>query len=139
MSPEPAIIDSTTIQVKCTTKDNFGNLIVTPTDGDDVKISEKRKQLFDFFQQGNVVKLYWAEYMQKRYVAKAEVEQEAPKDYVVKETKKSDPAPQAMGMWWKELGEMIRTKDIDLSTPHGKLLRSWYYAEMFRVLDIKID
>ena len=41
--------------------------------------------------------------------------------------------------WINQLGEMIRAKDIDLSTPHGKLLRSWYYAEMFRVLDIKIE
>ncbi len=71
--PEPAIIDTTTIQVKSTTKDTYGNLIVTPMVGEDIKISEKRKSLFDIFQEGATVKLFWAEYMHKKYVARAEV------------------------------------------------------------------
>ena len=49
------------------------------------------------------------------------------------------PAPQELGMWWKELGEMLRSGDIDKTTPHYKLLRSAYYAQMFSVLGIKIE
>lgn len=48
-------------------------------------------------------------------------------------------APEERGMWWKELGEMLRTGEIDKSKAHGKMLRIAYYAEMFRVLDIKIE
>ncbi len=71
--PEPQIIDTTVIQVKSTTKDGYGNLIVTPIEGDDIKVSEKRSHLFDIFQQGATVKLLWAEYMHKKYVARAEL------------------------------------------------------------------
>jgi len=42
-------------------------------------------------------------------------------------------------VWWKELGEMIRAKDIDLSKPAGKGMRTAYYAQMLSVLDIKIE
>lgn len=51
---------------------------------------------------------------------------------------KTRPAPQELGMWWKELGEMLRAKDIDLTKPAGKAMRTAYYAQMLSVLDIKI-
>ncbi len=51
----------------------------------------------------------------------------------------SEPAPQEIGMWWKELGEMLRAKDIDVTKPAGKLMRTAYYAQMMSVLDIKIE
>lgn len=40
-------------------------------------------------------------------------------------------------MWYKELGEMLRAKDIDTSKPHGRLLRQAYYAKMFQVLGLE--
>ena len=43
------------------------------------------------------------------------------------------------GMWWKELGECLRSGYIDRTTPEGKLLRKAYYAQMFTVLDIQIE
>ena len=49
------------------------------------------------------------------------------------------PAPQEVGMWWKELGEMLRAKDIDMTKPAGKAMRTAYYAQMLSVLDIKIE
>ena len=51
----------------------------------------------------------------------------------------TDIAPQERGMWYKELGACIREKDIDTTTPEGKLLRSAYYVEMMRVLNIKLE
>ena len=41
-------------------------------------------------------------------------------------------------LWWRELGEMLRAKDIDLTKPAGKAMRTAYYAQMLSVLDIKI-
>ena len=43
-----------------------------------------------------------------------------------------------INMWWKELGEMIRAKDIDMTKPAGKLMRTAYYAQMMSVLNLKI-
>ena len=40
--------------------------------------------------------------------------------------------------WWGQLGECLRTKEIDKATPQGKLLRAAYYAQMFQVLNLKI-
>ena len=39
-------------------------------------------------------------------------------------------------MWWKELGEMLRAKDVDTTKPQGKLLRKLYYEQMLHVLGI---
>ncbi|KKM21380.1 hypothetical protein LCGC14_1635910 [marine sediment metagenome] len=47
-------------------------------------------------------------------------------------------APQERGMWWKQLGDDLRSGHIDISKPFGKTLRLRYFAEMFRVLDIEI-
>jgi len=49
------------------------------------------------------------------------------------------PAPQEIGMWWKELGECIRSGDIDKTKPEGKSLRIIYYNKMLQVLDITIE
>ncbi len=151
--PEPVIINATVIQVKSTTKDTYGNLIVTPEVGEDIKIGVKRENLFEVFQEGRAVKLYWAEYMHKKYVARAElfdglppvekrikpitagVEVEPLSPVVVKEHKSSPET----GMWWKELGDMLRAGDIDKTKPEGKLMRIAYYSEMMRVLNIKIE
>ena len=48
-------------------------------------------------------------------------------------------APQERGMWYKQLGDDLRSGHIDKSTAFGKKLRLTYFAEMFRVLDIKED
>lgn len=37
--------------------------------------------------------------------------------------------------WWKELGECIRTKEIDTSQGVGRYLRLQYYNAMFTNLD----
>lgn len=48
-------------------------------------------------------------------------------------------APQERGMWWKQLGDDLRSGHVDISKPFGKTLRLRYFAEMFRVLDIEIE
>lgn len=52
---------------------------------------------------------------------------------------KYDPSGQERGMWWKQLGDDLRSGHIDRSKPFGKALRAQYFTEMFRVLDIHIE
>ena len=42
------------------------------------------------------------------------------------------------GMWWGQMGEMLRSGDIDITTPAGKAMKRAYYAEMLQVLGIPI-
>jgi len=150
---EPAIIDTTIIQVKSTTKNTYGDLIVTPTVGEDIKIGNKRSNLFDVFQEDRAVKLYWAEYMHKKYVARAELfDGKPPEDKQVEQitagkgtpsiaetqAKNEHKSSPETGMWWNQLGEMLRCGDIDKNTPQGKIMRNAYYTEMLRVLGINV-
>ncbi len=48
----------------------------------------------------------------------------------------SDIAPQERGMWWKEVGECIRSGAINKETPAGLQMMVAYYTEMRRVLGI---
>jgi len=53
---------------------------------------------------------------------------------------RSEPAPQELGMWWKELGEWLRVKeDVEAKPPLWKELRAIYFAKMFNVLDLKVE
>ncbi|KKL98707.1 hypothetical protein LCGC14_1821720 [marine sediment metagenome] len=47
-------------------------------------------------------------------------------------------APQERGMWWKQMGDDLRSGHIDKNTQMGKVIRLRYFAEMFCVLDIEI-
>ena len=66
---------------------------------------------------------------------------EYPKDEVA--PKDSPPVSKddaiAKHVWYKELGECLRSGEIDKTKPQGRLLRNAYYAEMFRVLGLKFD
>jgi len=133
------------------TEDSYGNISVHTTDDKEVKINKKHESLHDLVRQASdntrAVKLGYAVYMNKEYVHTAELFDGKPPEarQVEPITAGKDkeilkvPAPQELGMWWKELGEMIRAKDIDLTKPTGKALRTAYYAQMFAVLGIKIE
>lgn len=77
----------TTIKVGVTELDQYGNLFVTPTGGGDrIKIGVKRKELHPLFTQGATILLHWETYMNKPYVAGAElVEKPAQEDHLVEE------------------------------------------------------
>lgn len=134
-------MEDTVIVIATTQQDQYGNLIVTDKAGNKIKIGEKRSQLHGLFQQGKAIRLHWEVYKNKQYVADATlVEGELPEPTTpyVTETK---AAPQEIGMWWKEMGEMLRTAPpagIDPTTPAGKLMRSAYYTQMMSVLGIEI-
>ena len=50
----------------------YGDLIVKDTQGNEYKIGNKRERLFEVFQIGAEVKVGYAVYMQKEYIASAE-------------------------------------------------------------------
>ena len=65
-------MEDTIIKVGITREDDYGNMWVTPEGGGkEVKIGEKRKNLFPLFQQGNTVSLHWETYKNKPYVSDA--------------------------------------------------------------------
>jgi len=148
--------NDTIIIVGATEKDQYGNLLVTPHGSTEkIRIGKKRENLHPLFEQGKAILLHWETYMNKTYVADAKlVEGEIPppvkpapgtmppqeeidktKEAQKPEQHKSSPET---GMWWKELGDMLRCGDIDKTKPFGKALRTVYYAEMLRVLHIEI-
>ena len=120
----------------------------TDKEGDDYRIKRKnRGESVDLIMAnpGKAVQLNYANYMNRDYIHFVSlVEGELAPE--VKATpappapnKPSPPSGQEVGLWWKEVGEMLRCGDIDTSKSHGKLVRAAYYAQMFSVLDIKFE
>ena len=66
--PEPKIERYETITVETTQKNQYGDLLVNGT----LKVGNKRSHLFEVFQPGAEVKLGYAVYMNKEYIATAE-------------------------------------------------------------------
>ena len=129
--------------------DSYGNMEFLTTKGK-YKLNKKHEGLQPLILAGKQVKLGIAEYMKREYVHLITPMEEAVEGVykeAVKELTKPPPKPQERSrseeisehVWYKELGEMLRAKDIDTKTPHGKLLRKAYYAQMFKVLGIESD
>jgi len=66
--PEPKIERYELITVESTEKNQYGDLLVNGK----LKVGNKRSQLFDIFQPGAEIKIGWASYMNKEYIASAE-------------------------------------------------------------------
>ncbi len=164
---KPNIVKYLKFIVDVTNQNDYGDLIVDSKGGMQYKISNKRAHLFGIFKPGAEVVVGYASYMNKDYIAVAHlasqfpagntVEEEFPPKTTVAESDKhvspifggvstnenkeaiqAKVQPQERGMWWKELGEMLRAGEIDKTKPFGKALRTAYYAEMFRVLGLDI-
>jgi len=69
---KPQVTRYAVFTVSEATKNEYGDLIVKDTKGNEYKIGNKRPQLFDVFQIGAEVKVGYAVYMQKEYIASAE-------------------------------------------------------------------
>ena len=134
--------NTTIITVGITELDQYGNLWVTPAGGGDkIKIGVKRKQLHPIFQQGKVIQLHWEIYMDKPYVSDAK--QVTREDLPAPTKPKPMPSPPEIsgpeiGLWWKQLGDDLRSGHIDRNSSVGKALRLTYFAQMFKVLNIDI-
>lgn len=123
--------------------------MVTLGTGEILKVKSGRdgvlKAKWGLLQEGVAIKFTMKDFIDKDkiahpYVQDIEtVEDELPEP--VKRTTTPVPsviAPQERGMWWKQLGDDLRSGHIDKETHMGKVIRLRYFAEMFRVLDIDI-
>jgi len=131
----------TIIVVATTELDGYGNLWVTPQGGGDrIKVAQKRKSLHHLFEQGKAVMLHWEIYLNKPYVADAKlVEGELPpaRKPVTPETgdiPSSPPAPQEVGLWWKEMGKRIGDGSLERDFPKMFVkIKTVYYKKMSEV------
>ncbi len=138
----------TVIVVGATRVDEYGNLWVTPQGrGEEVKIAKKREKLHPLFAQGKAVMCHWETYMDKPYISGAKlVEGELPPPVkpgtvpVPPETQ-APPAPQAVGMLTKEIGDMIRAEK--LSVVFGPIiankLTEWYRSQALGISRVSWD
>ena len=128
------------------TGDNAGNPYMKVHGSDDKTYSIFQEGLWNVLQVGAAVQLT-LEKNQKGYwnvtdatsVAK-ELAGKEPKtvEASIRENMEWKDKQIEQKFWWGQLGECLRTKEIDKTTPHGKLLRAAYYAQMFQVLNLKV-
>jgi hypothetical protein len=149
--PQPQIVRSEVVVIDTVGENDYGDLLFTDKTGTDHKIGEKRKRYFDVIKPGAAVQLNYATAYGKEYIYNAvPVGDNLPppvtpaKPPVVESEKpKAQPAPQRhsgeeIGMWWKELGEMLRSGDIEPGA-YRDFLRKYYYAQMMNVLGLKFE
>lgn len=139
----------TVIVVGKTEVDGWGNLWVIPKDGGDrVKIAKKREHLHELFEQGKAVLLHWEVYMDKPYVANAELVT----GNLPEPTKPIEPplhpdepkpeelhkyAPQEIGMWWKSLGDRVGDSSLEKDYPKSHVkIKGQYYKKMSEVTGV---
>jgi len=134
--------------------DQYSNFLFKDLAGAEHKIGEKRENQNELValinnNPGRGVKLTYNEYMNRSFIVGAELVEGALPEPVKTETQ---PIPQIDTppsksredairecMWWKEMGESLRSGLIDRSTPAGKLLEKFYKAEMQSALHFKIE
>lgn len=146
--------NDTVVVVGVTRTDEWNNLWITPAGGgDEVKVSAKRAGLHPLFQQGKAVMLHWETYKNVPYVSDAKsVEGNLPEAEKLEspplqsgeeavEIPKTAPAPQAVGMITKEIGDMMRAEM--LSQIFGKKvaieLTKWYRSQTLGITRINYD
>lgn len=142
----------TVIVVETTDLDDYGNLKVFDKGGGTTRINKKHEYLHKLFEPGSAIKLTWDSYKGKEYVNDAVlVEGELPppqKPGILPDHQKEvdkarasvrEPSGQEIGLWWKEIGEGLRSgyfeKHIDRATYLAMDVA--YFAQLFNVLDIK--
>ncbi len=117
-------------------------------DGTTYRIKKNRVSAIELIKNnlGKAVRLNYGSYMETEYIhavdlvadelpdaVKPAIDMNPPQAHPVQ------PSGQEVGMWWKQLGDDLRSGHIDKSMPQGKLLRAAYFAQMFSVLNIKIE
>ncbi len=134
------------ITVAMAEPDSYGNLKVTDTLGNEYKIGEKRSPLHPLFVQGRAIKLTWANFNKIDYVSGAELfdptavtpqpqQEPSPKPPGILLAK---PAPQELGMWYKEMGARIGDGSLEKDYPKSFVqIKSQYYKRMFEVTGIE--
>jgi len=137
MPRDPVIVDQKVVIPATRELNNYGDLIFTDGDGSQYKIGNKREHLFENIIEGQAVELYYAVYMDKKYICGAKLVDGAlppPKsDKAVlpehqkeidraQEPPKKERNPQEVGLAYKILSELYVHGFIDEDKPDGKEL-----------------
>lgn len=131
------------ITVAMAEKDQYGNLKVTDNLGKEYKIGEKRAHLFELFVEGRAVKITWDNYLNKDYISDAVLFDGKPPEGKQTEhitagvDKPKMPAPQELGMWWKELGNRIGDGSLAKDYPKSQVkIKTQYYRKMSEITGV---
>jgi len=122
----------------------YGDLIVTTTAGNEYKIGKKREKLFSVFQPGVDVVIGFSSYMNREYIAEATQEKQVVSTDTPIEKEKPPkpeiPGPQ-IGMTVKEIGDMIRAKYLIpiFGNEAGTELIKWYRGQVLATTRIVYD
>ena len=142
----PTIERYEVVQVASHKNNSYGDLLFIDSLGKEYKIGNKRPQFFGAIIDGRAVKLGYAIYKGKEYIATAELydgqvklPQTEPIHTAVKP--ETQPAPQAVGMMTKEIGDHIRagtlSKFLDVETANNIL--AWYRGQMLGITKVAFD
>jgi len=126
--------------------DDYGNFRFTDKGGTEHKIGTKRENFDELcslveHNPGRAVKLTYDTYKNRKYIVGIELLEITVDEKVITEQQKVKPAPapQELGMWWKELGECIRSGAIDKDFPNSNvLIKGQYYKQMESVTGISM-
>jgi len=150
---KPQITRYEVFTVARATKNNYGDLIVTDTQGGERKIGNKRSHLFEVFQPGAEAKVGYAVYKEREYIASAEQTgkhippAENASEQVTQPEMKSRSEEIETNMWWKIASEMIGNEPlmayIEANFKSGKLFRKAVtlavITKMLAILPIKLE
>ena len=150
---KPQITRYEVLTVAGAIKNNYGDLIVTDTKGTEHKIGNKRSRLFEVFQAGAEVKVGYAVYMEREYIASAEQTgkhiplAEKTSEEVAQVAIKSRSEEIETNMWWKIASEMIGNEPlmayIEANFKSGKAFKKAVtlavITKMLAILPIKLE
>jgi len=149
---KPTIVRTEVVVVDRHELNPYNDMIFWDKADKEYKVSAKRQWLHEKVVDGVAITLGYAVYMDREYIADIldvasqlpppvtpQKPADAPKPtaYAEKVPAHKEPAPQELGMWWKELGECIRVGAIDKDFPKMVVkIKSQYYKKLAEVTGI---
>ena len=130
--------------------DDYGNFFFKDKGDKEHKVGTKREN-FDVLvnlvveNPDRAVKLTFDEYKGRSYIVGIELleiqvdETKITQQQVAPSVAQTKPAPQELGMWWKEMGECIRSGAIMKDFPQSYVkIKGQYYKQMETVTGISM-
>jgi len=149
MLASPKIERYEVVTAQAPEQNQYGDLIFSDTEGKSHKIGSKRLRLFDQIIDGRAVKLGYAVYMEKEYIASAvlydgvaagptiKAESGGVKAETVHKLPTSSPE---VGMCWNNVGNRIGDGSIERDYPKSAVkIKSQYYKYIFGVTGIQLE
>ncbi len=146
---EVDIIRTEVFVVDHSDQDEYGNLNVVSKEGKAYRINKKHEPIHSMFTDEMAVEVGYGYFMNKEFIHTARQVKDAigptAQETLAKPepapTPRSEPAPQAVGMTTKELGDMIRAgKLVEVfGSEVGSGLVVWYRGQILGTTRIEFD